>query len=91
MFFKKKEKDEYKKITKEQLKTVERVQQINAEIKAAHKDFYEVSNLAIYKYYSNTHEYFCFNSEYEDVIRDYIREKIEKLQQEKENLLKGDE
>mgnify|MGYP003536920158 CR=1 FL=1 len=34
---------------------------------------------------------FNFNDEYEDVIRDYISEKIDELYKEKQSLIKGDE
>lgn len=89
MFLKKKRK--YEKITEEQLRTVKRVQQIEAELKAAREDLHSVDDLAWYKYYSGTHGYFNFNDEYENVIRDYISEKIDKLDEEKQSLIRGDE
>lgn len=85
MFLKKKRK--YQKITEEQLKTVERVQEIREEIQGLHKDFAVTSYIGWFTEYS--FDRYNFGEEYQKVLRDYIRDKIEELKEEEKNLLRG--
>lgn len=87
MFFR--EKRKFVKITEEQLRTVERVQKIRKKIQKLHKDFAVTGYIGWYKEYS--FDRYNFGEEYQEVLRDYIRNKIKELEQEEKSLIKGDE
>ena len=89
MFFRKKK--EYQKITEEQLRTVKRIQEIEKYIQGCRKDFSNLDNLGWYSTYNFNSERFYFGDEYIKILEKYIKEKIKKLEEEKEGLMLGDE
>lgn len=89
MFFKKNK--EYKKITREELRTMERIQEIKKEILKLNKDFYNLEWLGWHRTFNAEYGAFTFEDDYQKVLKKYILEKTEKLHEEMESLIRGDE